>query len=313
MSCISKPSRKLLESLANAALNDGFSASDSSSDSEFSSSGSSSSSKSSDQVLTISKPCNEDDCSSSGEDQPSQKQHKGLGGTVSRVKKMRGLGKKKTAGESITYNLSMFSTVQMAKPKKKCDNPKSDFFRLDEDKEWDTMKAQVMAKIDSLLKPTTISYDDYDITFAIPCYSPQPMVLDTKEKYAYLVEHALKAKTPSVKIIIKAKVSQMRKKLDGKGKENIIDIHDSKESDSETEKKWKKQGKHSKIPNVKQLLPGNKAMNDQIGLLRERWRCPTPSRKCGSEHCFIQLDNVDHLVLGFHELESWVAAIMHLF
>ncbi|KAF8229951.1 hypothetical protein L208DRAFT_1284141 [Tricholoma matsutake] len=196
----------------------------------------------------------------------------------------------------------------MAKPKKKCGDPKRNFFRLDEDKEWDTMKAQVMAKIDSLLKPATISYDDYDITFAIPCYSPQPMVLGTKEKYAYLVEHALKARTPSVKIVIEAKVSQMKKKLDGKGKENIIEIHDSEESDSETKKKQKKQGKHSK-----QILPGNKAMNDQIGFLRERWRCPTPSGKCGSEHCFVQLGNVDHFVLSFHELESWAAAIVHLF
>ena len=68
-----------------------------------------------------------------------------------------------------------------------------------------------MAKIDSILKPPTISYNDYDITFAIPCYSPQLMALDTKEKYAYLVKHALKAKTPSVKIIIEAKVSEMKK------------------------------------------------------------------------------------------------------
>ena len=153
MSHISKPSRKLLESLDNAALNDGSSASDSSSDSEFSSSGSSSSSKCSDKVLTTSNPCNEDDHSSSGEDQPSPKWHKGLGGTVSRVKKTWGLGKKnKTAGElacmcqtshlslmshialpetakrSITYNLSMFLTVQMAKPKKKMWQPQEWLF-----------------------------------------------------------------------------------------------------------------------------------------------------------------------------------------
>ena len=93
----------------------------------------------------------------------------------------------------------MFSTVQMAKPKKKHGDPKSDFFRLDEDKEWDTMKAQVMVNIDSLLKPATINYDDYDIMFVIPHYSLQPMALVTKEKYASLVEHALKAKKPICK------------------------------------------------------------------------------------------------------------------
>ena len=105
----------------------------------------------------------------------------------------------------------MFSTVQMAKPKKKHGDPKSDFFRLDEDKEWDTMKAQVMAKIDSLLKPATISYDEYEISFIVPRYLPQPMPLDGNDKYLYMVEHALKVKSgPSAKILIEAKVSEKK-------------------------------------------------------------------------------------------------------
>jgi hypothetical protein len=108
----------------------------------------------------------------------------------------------------------MFSAAQMAKPKTKRGDPKSDFFRLDEDKEWDTMKAQIMAKIDSILKPRTISYDDYDITFAIPRYSPQPMLLDDNDKYLYMVEHALKAKSgPCAKIVIEARVSEKKVRL----------------------------------------------------------------------------------------------------
>lgn len=153
MSRVSKPSRRLLGSLDNAALHDESSVSDPSSDSEFSSSSLSSSSKSSDDhsILTTSKPCNEDDALSSEEEEPSPKRHKILGGTVSRVKKKRGPGKKnKTAGElvcmhqiahlslalhivhsettkqTITYHLSIFSTV--AKPKTKHSDPKSDFF-----------------------------------------------------------------------------------------------------------------------------------------------------------------------------------------
>ena len=117
-----------------------------------------------------------------------------------------------TSKRSITYNLSMFLTVQKAKLKKKCGDPKpkSDFLQLDED-EWDTMKAQVMVKIDSLLKPTTISYYEYEISFIIPCYSPQPMLLDSNNKYLYMVEHALKAKSgPSAKILIEAKVLEKK-------------------------------------------------------------------------------------------------------
>jgi hypothetical protein len=68
-----------------------------------------------------------------------------------------------------------------------------------------------MVKINYILKPLIISYDNYDIMFAIPCYLPQLMMLDTEEKYAYLVKHAPKAKTPSVKIIIKAKVFKIKK------------------------------------------------------------------------------------------------------
>ncbi|KAF8237292.1 hypothetical protein L208DRAFT_1248352, partial [Tricholoma matsutake] len=58
------------------------------------------------------------------------------------------------------------------------------------------------------------------------------------------------------------------------------------------------------------ILPGNKVMNDQMGMLRVRWTCPTPGGKCGSEHCFVQANHDDHFLLGFCELESWVAAIL---
>lgn len=96
MSRISKPSRKLLESLDKGS-------SDSSSNSEFTDSELSSKSSDTTQIPT-SKLRNEDDLASSGEDsdrdQPSPKRHKGLGGIVLKEKKTRGPGKKnKTAGK----------------------------------------------------------------------------------------------------------------------------------------------------------------------------------------------------------------------
>ncbi|KAF8221371.1 hypothetical protein L208DRAFT_1127664, partial [Tricholoma matsutake] len=173
----------------------------------------------------------------------------------------------------------------------------------------DTIKAQVMVKIDAILKPPTICYDEYNISFVVPRYSPQLMPLDSAEKYDYMVEHALKAKaSPAEKLIIEAKIPT--KNTGGKDKENIIKIDDSDESDSETEKKKKKKKKQGAGSKVSQILLGNKAMNNQIGLLRARWRCPTDGGKCGSEHCFIQADSTDHFLLGFRELESWAAAIL---
>ena len=146
----------------------------------------------------------------------------------------------------------------MSKPKAKQGGPKSNIFHLDEDAEWDTMKAQVMAKIDLLLKPATISYDDYNVQFSIPWYSPQPMPLDNCEKYTYMAECILKGKSsPSAKILIKGKVTKKQKvymwlplllvthvdvslqKLSQKGKENIIKISHSEESNSEAEKRKK--------------------------------------------------------------------------
>ena len=64
-----------------------------------------------------------------------------------------------------------------------------------------------MVKINVILKPPAICYDKYNISFVVPHYSPQLMPLDSAEKYDYLVEHALKAKTsPSPKLIIEAKI-----------------------------------------------------------------------------------------------------------
>ena len=147
----------------------------------------------------------------------------------------------------------------MSKPKAKWGDPESDFFWLDKDAERDTMKAQVMAKINLLLKPETISYDNYNVQFSIPWYSPQPMSLDNCEKYTYMVEYALKVKSsPPAKILIEGKVTERQKvcmqlplllathvdvflqKLSQKDKENIIEISDSEESNSEAEKRKKK-------------------------------------------------------------------------
>ena len=100
----------------------------------------------------------------------------------------------------------------MAKPKTKQGDPKSDFSRLNEDGEWDTMKAQVMAKIDMILKPATISYNDYSIQFSVPHYSPQLMLLDGSEKYTHMIKYALKAKSClSAQIVIEPKVTEKQK------------------------------------------------------------------------------------------------------
>jgi hypothetical protein len=102
MSHVSKPSKKLLESLNNAALDNHSSGSDSDSGSDSESSISTSSSSSEDlepgPTQPTSKPHDKsDNILSSEEDKPARKRPKTV---ASRVRRTRGLGKKnKTAGD----------------------------------------------------------------------------------------------------------------------------------------------------------------------------------------------------------------------
>ena len=93
-----------------------------------------------------------------------------------------------------SWMLSIFSHICILQPFPTHQNVLSHTI-FNEDSEWDTMKAQVMARIDMILKPATISYANYSIQFPVPCYSPQLMLLNKSEKYTYMVEYALKAKS----------------------------------------------------------------------------------------------------------------------
>jgi hypothetical protein len=67
----------------------------------------------------------------------------------------------------IDYILSLFSAIEMKKPAAKCE-PKKSSLQLSTDEPWDTVKAQLLVKINNLLKPSTLSIDDYEILFSIP-------------------------------------------------------------------------------------------------------------------------------------------------
>jgi hypothetical protein len=111
-----------------------------------------------------------------------------------------------TGPHKITYNISAFSAMQMKKSKSKRGDPLNDFMQLSENCVWDTMKAQILVKISELLQPKTIDYDDYSVSFSIACHLPQPMPLNSAEKYNYMLERALKNKTdPAVKVIVEGR------------------------------------------------------------------------------------------------------------
>ncbi|KAJ7617580.1 hypothetical protein B0H17DRAFT_1152431 [Mycena rosella] len=166
---------------------------------------------------------------------------------------------------------------------------------------FDTLKAQILIRIAAALDPAQENYDDYNIAFTVPRQVTDPITLDSEETYAHLVVHALKINTaPCAKIIVEAKEDCAG------NKEN-----DAIEIDDESRDKAKCKGRpKTKIPNAQQILPGNVALNEEIGILRARWQCPTPGGPCGSEHCFVQPDMPEHFPLSNTHFESWGSAML---
>jgi hypothetical protein len=68
--------------------------------------------------------------------------------------------------KKITYILSILSASECKKTVSK-HIPKTESFHLNTDKPWDTLIAQMLAKISSTLRPQLLNIDNYDIMFYI--------------------------------------------------------------------------------------------------------------------------------------------------
>ncbi|KAJ7769664.1 hypothetical protein DFH07DRAFT_938223 [Mycena maculata] len=178
---------------------------------------------------------------------------------------------------------------------------KTAIFTLHNSEPFNTLKAQILVRIASALHPAQEDYNDYNITFTVPRQVTDPVTLDSDETYTHLVGHALKINsTPCAKIVVEAKEDRAG------NKEN-----DAIEIDDESGDKTKRKGRpKTRIPNAQQILPGNIALNEKIGILRARWQCPTPGGPCGSEHCFVQPDMSEHFPLSNAHFESWGSAML---
>jgi hypothetical protein len=60
----------------------------------------------------------------------------------------------------ITYVISIFSAEELSKPESKC-KPRNVSFDLATDEPWDTMKAQLLAKIEAFFSPQLLNFDNY--------------------------------------------------------------------------------------------------------------------------------------------------------
>lgn len=103
---------------------------------------------------------------------------------------------------SISYTLSIFTAAQMKKDKKKRGDPKMVVMQLKCNIEWDTFKAKVLSKIEATLKPESLSFDDYCVSFCIARLHPTPTELANDDTYLFMTGRASRSKDPSVSIII---------------------------------------------------------------------------------------------------------------
>ena len=112
----------------------------------------------------------------------------------------------------VDYILSLFSAVEMKKPAAKRE-PKKSSLQLSFDEPWDTLKAQLLVKIDEAFKPTTLSIDDYSILFTIPRVVSKPgYPLVSATDYSILLDRSFKSRLVQLSISMAIDVNKKTKK-----------------------------------------------------------------------------------------------------
>ena len=91
----------------------------------------------------------------------------------------------------------------MKKSAKQCGDGTSSYIVSSSSEPWDTLKAQLMAKISQILNPTCIAFEDYYVTFTVPRHSKNPLPLLSSDDFTQLLQRTLKMKTnPTAKIVV---------------------------------------------------------------------------------------------------------------
>jgi hypothetical protein len=106
------------------------------------------------------------------------------------------------AAISISYTLSIFTVTQMKKDTKKRGDPKTSVMQLKSDLEWDAFKAKLLVKIENVLKPELLSFDDYRVSFSIARLHPKPTELANEDTYQFMTSRASRSKDPCAAIMI---------------------------------------------------------------------------------------------------------------
>ena len=102
---------------------------------------------------------------------------------------------------AMTMNLHYTLMILLATELKKLaswQEPKRASFTLATNKPWDTLKAQLLAKINGVLQPNNISFANYHIKYYISCVLSKPgLDLESEEDYEGLVDRSCNTKSNS--------------------------------------------------------------------------------------------------------------------
>ncbi|KAF8833489.1 hypothetical protein BDN67DRAFT_1017495 [Paxillus ammoniavirescens] len=79
------------------------------------------------------------------------------------------------------------------------------YFKLDDDEPYNTWKAQLLVKINEKMSPTMLSFDNYNVSFTMPCVSPSPLAIVLGDDYNLLLERVRKAKNTEATVVVQEK------------------------------------------------------------------------------------------------------------
>ena len=112
------------------------------------------------------------------------------------------------AATKISYTIDIYSISQMKKIAKTRGDPKRSVMVLNSDEPWDTFKAQTLTRVEKVLKPPTISFDDYKVTFTVPRLQ-KTTDLEDEESYEFMIGRATRSGDPTAVICIEPLVPEV--------------------------------------------------------------------------------------------------------
>lgn len=166
-------------------------------------------------------------------------------------------------GNRVTYTISVFTPAQMKIDSGKRGAAKNTFLQLGSKEPWDTFVAQLLVKIERILTPATIAFEDYACTFSVPRIHTKPTDLTNDDSYNFMVERALKGKDPAVSITVEPKLRRKKVSLFlSSTMKCLLNLHPQRKHDSDkendTDGSQKSEGSDSDTDTAKKSKKGNK-------------------------------------------------------